>query len=200
MEKSHHQIRLRILSCCRMSENHREPEVPEAECPCKDYLRGTCNNSFCEKWHPPEFLFYKTKSGCRFGEKLTFAHHQVDEQPTNSRPLHVRGSNNWRELWQFWEKEIPPKFAGFRQLKSRNVKHSFNVRRGGWRVCRRNPFCSNLSCLPAVLLCLSSIEREYGFHTRCFAIIGNFPGRCRGDVSSASRLWRRPNAKQQCRL
>ena len=20
---------------------------------CKDYLKGTCNNSFCEKWHPP---------------------------------------------------------------------------------------------------------------------------------------------------
>ena len=50
--------------------------------PCKDYLRGTCNNSICEKWHPPECLFYKTKSGCRFGEKCSFAHRQVDEQPT----------------------------------------------------------------------------------------------------------------------
>ena len=50
--------------------------------PCKDYLRGTCNNSLCEKWHPPECLFYKTKSGCRFGEKCSFAHRQVDEQPT----------------------------------------------------------------------------------------------------------------------
>ena len=48
----------------------------------QDYLRGTCNNSFCEKWHPPECLFYKTKSGCRFGEKCSFAHRQVDEQPT----------------------------------------------------------------------------------------------------------------------
>ena len=50
--------------------------------PCKDYLRGTCNNSFCEKWHPPECLFYKTKSGCRFGESCSYAHRQVDEQPT----------------------------------------------------------------------------------------------------------------------
>ena len=49
---------------------------------CKDYLRGTCNNSFCEKWHPPECLFHKTKSGCRFGEKCSCAHRQVDEQPT----------------------------------------------------------------------------------------------------------------------
>ena len=27
-------------------------------------------------------LFYKTKSGCRFGEKCSFAHRQVDAQPT----------------------------------------------------------------------------------------------------------------------
>ena len=39
--------------------------------PCKDYLKGTCTNSFCEKWHPPECLFYKTKSGCKFGEKCS---------------------------------------------------------------------------------------------------------------------------------
>ena len=50
--------------------------------PCKEYLKGFCNNSFCEKCHPPECLFHKTKSGCRFGEKCSFAHRQVDEQPT----------------------------------------------------------------------------------------------------------------------
>ena len=33
VEKLHHQIRLRILSCGRMSENRRGPEVPEAEAP-----------------------------------------------------------------------------------------------------------------------------------------------------------------------
>ena len=35
-----------------------------------------------EEWHPPECLFYKTKSGCRFGEKCSYAHRQVDEQLT----------------------------------------------------------------------------------------------------------------------
>ena len=45
-------------------------------------MKGTCNNSFCENWHPPECLYYRTKSGCRFGEKCSFAHRQVDEQPT----------------------------------------------------------------------------------------------------------------------
>ena len=49
--------------------------------PCKDYLKGTCTNSFCEKWHPPECLFYKCENGCIFGAKCSYAHRQVDEQP-----------------------------------------------------------------------------------------------------------------------
>ena len=73
-----------------MREKHRETEVPEEKSPsgrmsrwpCKDYLQGTCNNLFCEKWHPPECLFYKSKSGCGFGEKCSYAHRQVDEQPS----------------------------------------------------------------------------------------------------------------------
>ena len=39
--KIHHQIRLRILSCSRVSENHRGPEVPEEKAPaveCRDGL------------------------------------------------------------------------------------------------------------------------------------------------------------------
>ena len=60
----------------------RSPSGTMARLPCKDYLRGTCTTPFCEKWHPPECLYYKTKSGCRFREKCSFAHRQVDEQPT----------------------------------------------------------------------------------------------------------------------
>ena len=90
MGKVHHQIRLRILSCSRVSENHREPEVPEEEVPAVERLdvlaRITLEElaitHFVKKWHPPECLFCKTKSGCRFGEKCSYAHRQVDEQPT----------------------------------------------------------------------------------------------------------------------
>ena len=54
----HHQIRLRILSCSRVSENHRGPDSPRGKSPsgrmsrwpCKDYLKGTCNNSSCKRW------------------------------------------------------------------------------------------------------------------------------------------------------
>ena len=73
-----------------MSENHREPEVPEEEVPVVECLDGLARitleelaiTHFVKKWHPPECLFYKTKSGCRFGEKCSFAHRQVDAQPT----------------------------------------------------------------------------------------------------------------------
>ena len=66
------------------SPRGRNPRGRMYRLPCKDYLKGTCTGSFCEKRHPPECLFYKTKSGCRFGEKCSHEHRQVDEQPCRS--------------------------------------------------------------------------------------------------------------------
>ena len=64
------------------SPRGRSPSGRMSRWPCKDYLKGTCTNAFCEKWHPPQCLFYKTKSGCRFGRKCSYAHRQVEEQPS----------------------------------------------------------------------------------------------------------------------
>ena len=46
--------------------------------------RGRSPSGGMSRWalQPPECLFYKTKSGCKFGEKCSFAHRQVDAQPT----------------------------------------------------------------------------------------------------------------------
>ena len=63
------------------SPRGRSPSGKMARLPCKDYLKGTCTTPFCEKWHPPECLFFKSEKGCRFGEKCSHAHRQVDEQP-----------------------------------------------------------------------------------------------------------------------
>ena len=97
------------FSCSRMSEKHREPEVPEEEVPVVECLDGLAritskelaNNSFCERWHPPECFLYKTKSGCRFGEKCSYA---LDEQPTKKRKKNDDKSavamlkkGNWQE-------------------------------------------------------------------------------------------------------
>ena len=144
----HSRIRLRVLSCNRMREMRREPEVPEEKSPsggmfrlpCKDYLKGTCTNSFCEKWHPPECLFYKTKSGCRFGEKCSNAHRQVDEQPSKrskkncdksavamlkkhesydrtERPV-VCNSSNTRQLGCVFQDMEPPKSSSILRKSS----------------------------------------------------------------------------------
>ena len=90
VEKLRRRIRLRILSCSRMSEKHREPEVPEEKVPvveCRDglariTLEELAITHFVKKWHRPECLFYKTGSGCRCGAKCAYAHRQVHEQPT----------------------------------------------------------------------------------------------------------------------
>ena len=49
--------------------------------PCKYFLKGTCTNSPCEYWHLPECQFYKSQLVCKFGEKCSFAHRQVEGQP-----------------------------------------------------------------------------------------------------------------------
>ena len=55
------------------SPRGRSPSGRMYRWPCKDDLKWTCFNSFCEKWH--------TKSSYRFVEKCSYAHRQVDEQP-----------------------------------------------------------------------------------------------------------------------
>ena len=60
----------------------RSPSGKMARLPCTDYFIGTCTTPFCEKWHPPECLFCKSENGCRFGEKCSYAHRQVDERPS----------------------------------------------------------------------------------------------------------------------
>ena len=78
--KVHHQIRLKILSCSRVSENHRGPEVPEVRAPvveCRDGLARITLEELAKthpvkRWHPPECLFYKNKIGCRFWWKVLF--------------------------------------------------------------------------------------------------------------------------------
>ena len=95
--------------------------------PCKDYLRGTCTNSFCEKWHPPECLFYKSENGCKFGEKCSYAHRQVDEQPSKRSKKDgyksaVAMLKNTRQLGCVCQDMEPPK-------SSSTLRKSSNIRK-----------------------------------------------------------------------
>ena len=112
VEKVHHQIRLRILSCSRMSEKHREPEVPEARVLVVECLDGLARitleelaiTHFVKNGTLQNACSTKNKMGCR-GEKCSFAHRQVDEQPTkrsktndDKSAVAMLKKGNWQEI------------------------------------------------------------------------------------------------------
>ena len=123
------------------SPRGKSPSGRMSRWPCKDYLKGTCTNSFCEKWHPPECLFYKTESGYRFGEKCSYSHRQVEEQPRErsknngdksavamlkknehhnrtGRPVKNAYSSNTRQLGCVFQDMEPPKFSSILRKSS----------------------------------------------------------------------------------
>ena len=114
------------------SPRGKSPSGRMSRWPCKDYLRGTCNNSFCEKWPPPKCLFYRTKSGCRFGEKCSFAHRQVHEQPSrrskeNDDKSAVSMFKRRRQLGCVLEDMEPPKSSSV-------LRKSSDIRKPIWSV------------------------------------------------------------------
>ena len=68
----------------------REPEVPEVSVPsgrmsrwpCKDYLKGTCTNSFCKKVASSRVLVLQVREWLQIRKKCSYAHRQVDELPS----------------------------------------------------------------------------------------------------------------------
>ena len=122
------------------SPRGKSPSGRMSRWPCKDYLKGTCTNSFCEKWHPPECLFYMSKNGCRFGEKCSYAHRQVDEQPSkrskkNGDKSAVAMLKITRQLGCVFQDMEPPKSSSILRERSdirkpiRRVKFSKAVAR-----------------------------------------------------------------------
>ena len=112
---------------------------------CKDYLKGTCNNSFCEKWHPPECLFYKTKSGCRFGEKCSYAHRQVDEQPTKRSKKNDDKSAVALLKKGDWQERGPVTDQGHDRPGQPGKKGDNKLERGSSK--RRSPNARQLGCV-----------------------------------------------------
>ena len=49
---------------------------------CRDFLKGTCTKLPCDCWDPPECHFLKSEMGCTFGDKCSFPHWKVEEQPS----------------------------------------------------------------------------------------------------------------------
>ena len=141
VQNRHSRILLRDLLRGRMWKMHRDTDVPKGRSPsgrmlwlpCKDYLKGTCTNPFCEKWHPPERLFHKSENGCRFGEKCSYAHRQVDEQPSkkskkNGDKSAVAMLKNTRQLGCVFQHMEPPKSSSILRKSSNILKPKRCVR------------------------------------------------------------------------
>ena len=104
------------------SPRGRSPSGRMSRLPCKDYLKGTCTNSFCVKWHP-ECLFYKSENGCRFGEQCSCAHRQVDEQPSkrskkNGDKSAVAMLKSTRQLGCVFQDVEPPQSSSILRMSS----------------------------------------------------------------------------------
>ena len=73
-----------------MSENHREPEVPEAEVPVVERLDGLARitleelaiTHFVKNGTLQNACSTRPRAVVGLGKKCSFAHRQVDEQPT----------------------------------------------------------------------------------------------------------------------
>ena len=155
--KVHHQIRLRLFfmqqneSKASKTRSSRGKNRSGGMCrlPCKDCLKGTCNNSFCEKWHPLGCLFYKNKSGCRFGEKCSFAHRQVDEQPTerskkndDNSALAILKKGDWHES----VRELVINYVKGHERSGRpDVKRDYELKQGS--IERRSSNARQLGCV-----------------------------------------------------
>ena len=112
MGKVHHQIRLRILSCGKVSENHRGPEVPEVRVPaveCRDglariTLEELAISHFVKKGTLQNACSTRPRMVAVLGRECSFAHRQVDEQPTkrsktnnDKSAVAMLKKGNWQE-------------------------------------------------------------------------------------------------------
>ena len=132
--KVHHQIRLRILSCGRMSENHREPEVPEEEVPaveCHDGLARITSKELAIT-HPAKdgILLNACSTRPRVVVGLERSAHSHTVRLMNSRLQGLKRMMT-KVQWLCWKREIGKK----ENLSSMNV----TIERGKpWREVIRN--------------------------------------------------------------
>ena len=109
------------------SPRGRNPSGKMARLPCKDLPQRNLHHSYNEMWYPPECLFYKSENGCRFGEKCSYAHRQVDEQPStrskkNGDKSAVAMLKITRQLGCVFQDMEPPKATTILRKSSNTLK------------------------------------------------------------------------------
>ena len=130
MQNRHSRILLRDLLRGRIREMRREPEVPDARVPVVECLDGPARITSKElaiihsviNGTLQNACSTRPKSGCRFGEKCSHAHRQVDEQPskkvffykmvTNVQWLCRKLHENWVAFFKIWSRRSLQRFCG----------------------------------------------------------------------------------------
>ena len=79
----------------------RSPSRRISRWPCKDYLKGTCTNSFCKKWHLQNACLTRPRVVASLGETCSYAHRQVDEQQTKG-PKRMMTKVQWLYYKKRW--------------------------------------------------------------------------------------------------
>ena len=99
------------------SPRGKSPSGRMSRWPCKDYLTGTCTNSFCEKWHLSECLFYKSENGCRLlGKSALLRIASLMKSPTKGLKRMVT-----KVLWPCWK--VHDNWVAYFRIWSRQSLH-----------------------------------------------------------------------------
>ena len=101
----------------------RSPSGRMSRLPCKDYLIGTCTNSFCEKVASSRMRVPQVREWMQIWEKCSNAHRQVDEQPSkrskkNGDKSAVEMLKSTRQLGCVFQDVEPPKSSSILRKSS----------------------------------------------------------------------------------
>ena len=111
-----HRMKRMVEACREESLRGRSASGKFARQPCRVYIKGKCTRPSCDYWHPPESQLYETESGCKFGEKCSFAHRQVEDQPSKKNRRRMVTKMQWL-FWKIQDSWV----AYFRTLSRRNL-------------------------------------------------------------------------------
>ena len=90
------------------SPRGKSPSGRMSRWPCKDYLKGTCTNSFCEKWHPPECLFCKSEMWLQNWGKVLLRASRGGLLRKLTHQIH----DNWVAYSRIWSRRSLHRFCG----------------------------------------------------------------------------------------
>ena len=108
-----------------------EKGTSEAGVPDGKSNRQPCTKLPCDCWHPPECQFEKSESGCKFGNKCSFPHRKVEEQP-NKKP---KKGGDKSVQWLWWK--MCDSWVVYCRTQSRNLHRFYGRAQMSWDQFRR---------------------------------------------------------------